>query len=87
MHLRGLNLGLDENTKMTTITCVETVRNPHNPWNPWNPPPVTFLFKDEGILATHPLSCHPQRVIGSLESERKGEKMRENKRSGEIPAQ
>ena len=46
---------------MTVNTCVETVRNPQDPWNP---PPVTFLFKDEGALATHPLSCHPQSVFG-----------------------
>ena len=61
MHLRDLNLWLEGNTKMTTITYVETVRNPQNPWNP---SPVTFLFKDEGSLTTHPLSCHPYRVFG-----------------------
>ena len=84
MHLRDLNLGLEGNTKMTTITCVETMRKPQNPWNP---PPVTFLFKHEGILATHPLSYHPQRVFGSRENERKKEKDRENKRSGKIPTE
>ena len=75
MHLRDLNLGLKGNTKMTTITYVEIMSNPQNPWNSSR---VTFLFKDEGSLATHPLSCHPQRMFDSLESERKGDKMREN---------
>ena len=53
---------------MTINTCVETVRNPENPWNPH---PVAFLFKDKGGLATHPLSCHPHRVFGKRENERK----------------
>ena len=26
--------------------------------------PVALLFKDEGGLAKHPLSCHLQRVFG-----------------------
>ena len=26
--------------------------------------PVAFYFKDEGVLATHPLRNHPQRVFG-----------------------
>ena len=38
---------------MTISTCVETMSSPQDPWNP---PPITFLFKDEGGLATHPLS-------------------------------
>ena len=33
--------------------------------------PMTLYFKEEGVLATHPLSCHPRRVFGCLESERK----------------
>ena len=49
---------------MTINTCVETVRSLPDPWNP---PPLTFLFKDEGGLATHPLSCHPHRVFGKQE--------------------
>ena len=72
MHLRDLNLVLEGNTKMTTITCVETMRNPHNPWNP---PPVTFLFKDEGSLATHPQRCLATQKV--RENERNWEK-REN---------
>ena len=69
---------------MIINTCVETVRNPQKPWNPR---PVAFLFKDEGGLATHPLSYHPQRMFGKRENERKGEKVRENERRGKIPAQ
>ena len=42
---------------------------------------VALLFKDERGLAEHPLSCHPQGVFGSRESERKGEKMREKGKS------
>ena len=38
---------------------------------------VAFFFKEKEVLATHPLSCHPRRVFGYSESERKGEKMRE----------
>ena len=48
--------------------------------------PVALLFKDEKVLANHPLSCHPQGVVGSRESERKGEKMREKEKSGKIGA-
>ena len=48
--------------------------------------PVTLLFKDEGGLAKHPLSCHPQGVFGRRESARKGEKMRENTKAGELKA-
>ena len=72
MHRRDLNLGLRGNTKTTTITCVETVRNPQNLWNPL---PVAVVFKDEEGLATHPPSCHPQRVFGYPESEGKREKI------------
>ena len=49
--------------------------------------PIALLFKYKGGLANHPLSCHPQGVFGSRESGRKGEKMRENKRSGKTHAQ
>ena len=31
---------------------------------PQNLGPVAFIFKDEGFLAKHPLSCHPQGVFG-----------------------
>ena len=54
---------------------------------PQNPSPVALLFKDGGGLANHPLSCHPQGVFGSRENGRKGEKMREKKRSEKTPAQ
>ena len=45
-----------------------------------NPPPVAFLFKDKGGLATHPPSCHPQRVFGRRENERKWEKVIEKEK-------
>ena len=47
---------------------------------------VALLFKDEGVLANRSLSCHPQGVVGSRESERKGEKMREKEKSGKTGA-
>ena len=41
---------------------------------------AAFCFKEEGILAAHPSSCHPWRVFGCLESAKKmrekGEKVR-----------
>ena len=40
--------------------------------------PVNLLFEDEGDLAKHPLSCHPQGVFGRKESARKVEKISEN---------
>ena len=53
---------------MTINTCVETVRNPQNPWNPR---PIAFHFKDKRGLPTHSLSCHPSRVFGKRENDRK----------------
>ena len=44
--------------------------------------PTAFHFKEERVLATHPLSYHPQRCLASekrKENERKWKKM---KRSG-----
>ena len=41
---------------------------------------VALLFKVEGGLANHPLSCHPQGVFGIQENERK-----ENKREKSRP--
>ena len=40
--------------------------------------PVVLLFKDEGDLAKHPLSCHPHRMFGRRENARKGEKVKES---------
>ena len=48
---------------------------------------VALLFKDEGVLANHPLSYHPQGVFGRWESSRKGKKMKKKKKSGKTPAQ
>ena len=42
--------------------------------------PMAFLFKDERILAKHPLSCYPQ---GCLEGEKMKEKGGENQREEE----
>ena len=47
---------------------------------------VALLFKDEGGLAKHPLSCHPQRVFGRRENARKGEKVKENRQAGKLKA-
>ena len=44
---------------------------------------VASHFKEERVLATHPPSCHPWRVFGCLENERKREKMREKEKRRE----
>ena len=64
---------------MTVTACVKNKRTSSLPQNPG---PVSLLFKDEGGLANHRLSFHPQGVFGRQESERKGEKMRVRKIGG-----
>ena len=49
--------------------------------------PVAHLYKDEGRLANHPLSCHPQGCLEARKMREKERKMREKKRSGKTPAQ
>ena len=66
---------------MTITACVENKRTRSLPQNLSL---VALLFMDEGGLANHPLSCHPQGVFGRRESVRKGEKMREKKKSGKT---
>ena len=66
---------------MTITACVE---NKMTNSLPQNLSLVALLIKDEGDLANHPLSCHPQGVFGRQESVRKGEKMREKKKSGKT---
>ena len=46
-------------------------------------PPATFHFKEERVLAAHPPSCHPWRVFGTQESERKRREKRENWKENE----
>ena len=76
MNLRDLNLQLKGNTKLPVSTCVKTMEPSacrqilH---------PAAFPFKEEGFLANHPLSCHPQGVFGNRES---GKKMKESKGMG-----
>ena len=41
-------------------TYVENMRAPTLPQVPL---PSAFYFKEEGSLAAHPLSCHPQGVF------------------------
>ena len=66
---------------MTITACV---KNKRTSILPRNPSLVALLFKDEGGLANHPLSCHSQGVFGRLESERKEEKMRVRKIGGTV---
>ena len=40
---------------------------------------AAFHFKEEGVLAAHPPSCHPWRVFGYLENERKGKRRERQK--------
>ena len=68
---------------MTINACI---KNKRTNILPQKPSPVALLFKDGGGLANHPLSCYPQGVFGSRENGRKGEKLREKKRSGKTPA-
>ena len=46
---------------MLVNTYVQNMRNLHLPQVPL---PRALYFKEGGGLATHPLSCHPQRVFG-----------------------
>ena len=48
--------------------------------------PAAFHFKEERVLAAHPLSCHLWRVFGCLESGKKNEKMERVKKAGELKA-
>ena len=43
-------------------------------------PPAAFYFKKEVVLAAHPPSCHPWRVFGNQERERKRREKRENRK-------
>ena len=69
---------------MTINACVKNMKTNSLPHIQ---SPVALIFKDEGGLVNHPLSCHPQGVFGSQENERKIEEMRENKKRGKTPAQ
>ena len=56
---------------MTINACVENKRTSSLPQNFSL---VALLFKDEGGLANHPLSFHPQGVFSRRESEGKERK-------------
>ena len=49
------------------MTITAYVENNRTSSLPQNLSPIALLFKDEGALANHPLSCHPQGVFGSRE--------------------
>ena len=49
-------------------------------------PPAAFYFKKEVVLAAHPPSCHPWRVFGNQERERKRREKRENWKENESCA-
>ena len=69
---------------MTINACVKNMKTNSLPQIQ---SPVALLFKDEGGLANHPLSFHPQGVFGNQENESKREEMREKKRRGKTPTQ
>ena len=46
-------------------------------------PPAAFYFKKELVSAAHPPSCHPWRVFGNQERERKRREKRENWKENE----
>ena len=45
--------------------------------------PAAFYFKNEVVLAVHPPSCHPWRVFGNQERERKRKEKIENWKENE----
>ena len=49
------------------MTITAYVENNRTSSLPQNLIPLALLFKDEGGLANHPLSFHPQGVFGSRE--------------------
>ena len=50
-------------------------------------PPAAFYFKKEVVLAAHPPSCHPWRVFGNQERERKRREKRENRKNKKLSAE
>ena len=52
----------------------------------FDPLPNSLPLQGKRVLAAHPPSCHPQRVFGSRERERKGKKMGEKEKNGRIGA-
>ena len=50
-------------------------------------PPAAFYFKKEVVLASHPPSCHPWRVFGNQERERKRREKRENWKNKKLRAE
>ena len=64
------------NTKLSVSTCLDN----EEPSSLKILYPVAFHFKEERVLASHPLSCHPRRVFGYPEN---GKKMRETERKKE----
>ena len=49
----------------------------------FDPLPNNLPLQGKRVLAAHPPSCHPRRVFGSRESERKGKKMGEKEKKRE----
>ena len=57
---------------------------------PENWHPVAFPFKDEGVLAEHPLICHHQGCLAGdkmQESEGKGEKITQQREERKLGSQ
>ena len=54
----------------------------------FDPLPNSLPLRGKRALATHPPSCHPRRVFGSLENEKENEKNREQRgaEAGELKA-
>ena len=49
------------------MTITAYVENKRTNNLPQNHSLIALIFKDEGGLANHPLSCHPQGMFGSRE--------------------
>ena len=50
----------------------------------FDPLPNSLPLQAKRVLAAHPRSCHPRRMFGSREKERKGKKMGENEKNGKT---
>ena len=78
MNLRDINREFKGNTKLPVSTCVRNMKPSSSLKILY---PAAFHLKEEGVLAAHPPSCHPWRVFGYLENERKGKEARALKAS------
>ena len=67
------------------MTAVDTcLKNKETSSNLQILPPAAFCFKEEGVLANHPPSCHPWRVFGCLENRKERERKLKQEEAGKY---